>query len=240
MKKLFITFCVISFVVLGYQSSFLALVEGDRSDDPELMDIRDFVRQTFIHAVPYEEAAKYGPGVVPVLLEMLNNPAEEEHWANIAVTLCITGDERVVDPLIAFIGKDVPGTLSRSHYAAKTSAVMAMGYLINKTGNEKALAYLKDSLKPEVWEERKTTWTSPYHAATTDRNLRLNKMAILGLALSGHPAAAEALRSLEKPPTTEAGKEFQAQVSDVVSEALSAHEMISKEGLASYYRKSRL
>ena len=239
MKKLFITFCVISLVVLGYQGILLALVNGNRSDDAELMNIRDFVRQTFIHGVPYEEASKYDSGMVPVLLEMLNDPAEEEHWANVAVTLCIIGDERTVDPLIAFIGKDVPGTLSHSHYVAKTSAIMAMGYLINKTGDEKALAYLQDSLKPEMWEERKTTWASPYQASTTDRNLQLSKMAILGLALSGHPAAAEALRSLQKPATTEAGKRFQAQVSDVVSEALRSHEMISKEGLAGYYRKSR-
>lgn len=240
MKRLFLLFCAISLIVLGSQgSSGLALADMNQGGAGQRTDIKDFVRQIFIHGVPYEEASKYDSTVVPVLLEMLTDPAEEEHWANIVVTLGMIGDERAVDPLIAFVEKDVGGTLSHSHYIAKTSAVMAMGYLINKSGSEKTLAYLKDSLKPEVWGDRKTTWTSPYHATVGDRNARMTKMAIVGLALSGHPAAAQALRSLQKPATTEAGKRFQAQVSDVVSEALRSHEMISKEGLAGYYRKSR-
>ena len=115
---------------------------------------------------------------------------------------------------------------------------MAMGYLINKSGNGKALDFLEGGLKPETWATRNVTWTSPYHAAADDRNLQLTKMAIMGLALSGHPSAMEALRSLQRAPTTDVERRFQAQVSDIVSEALSAHEEISKEGLPSYYRKA--
>jgi hypothetical protein len=123
----------------------------DQSRASSLMDIRDFVRQVFIHGVPYEEATKYDSSVVPTLLDMLNDPAEEAYWPNIVVVLGMIGDERAVDPLISFIEADDQGDLSREHYAAKTSALMALGYLIDKSGNQKALDYLIDSLAPDTW-----------------------------------------------------------------------------------------
>jgi hypothetical protein len=81
---------------------------------------------------------------------------------------------------------------------------------------------------------RQMKWVSPYHN-TVERNLQLSKMAVIGLGLSGYPSAAEALRALQIPPTTDVGRRFSA----VISEALSAHEAISKEGLAAYDRRSK-
>lgn len=203
------------------------------------MDIREFVRQTFIQGIPYEEASRYDSSGVPALLEMLADPKEEPYWPNIVVTLGIIGDERAVDPLIALVNKDAPGTLSNSQYTARTSALMALGYLVNKSKNAKALAYLKENLDPQVWAKRKITWTSPYQASVEERNVQLSKAAILGLALCGDPSAAEALRKLQQPAETEAAKRFQAQTSNVVAEALSVNEIIAKEGLAAYYRKAK-
>ncbi|TBW10391.1 hypothetical protein E0E52_03865 [Azotobacter chroococcum] len=232
MKRLISVLVVLSAIIFG------SLTSVAQTGDPGLMDIKDFVRQVFIHGVPYEEANKYDTSVVPTLLKMLEDPTEEAHWANIAVVLEIIGDERAVDPLIAFIEKGVEGEMSRFRYVAKTSALMGLGYLINKTGNEKALNYLKQSLAPETWEARRIAGISPFQASMDERNRDLSKYAILGLALSGHPSAAEAIRSLQKPADTEAKRAFQAQVSDVVSEALKTNEEIAREGLATYYRKS--
>jgi hypothetical protein len=204
----------------------------------QAMDIKSFARQVYIEGVPYEEATRFEPATaVPTLLEMLADSKEEEYWSNIVITLGMLGDERAVDPLIRFLEQDLSGRpLSHAHYVAKTRVLMALGYLINKSGSQKALAYLKDSVKPTIWGERNTKWTSPYHAKADDRNQRLSKMAIIGLALSGHPAAAETLRSLQKPAISEVDRKFQTQVSALISEALSSHERISREGLASYYR----
>jgi HEAT repeat protein len=150
------------------------------------------------------------------------------------------GDESAVEPLIAFIeDADDAGGLSREHYAAKTSALMALGYLINKTGNQRALDYLKESLDPHVWVVRDVAGTAPFQASMIERNHDLSKHAILGLAVSGHPEAAEALRSLQHPAQTDTQRAFQAQVSDVVSEALQEHQKVSSQGLAEYYRKTQ-
>jgi hypothetical protein len=205
--------------------------------EPSLMEIDDFVRQVFIHGVPYEEASRYDSSVVPTLLEMLNNPAEEAHWPNIVVVLGMIGDERAVDPLISFIEADYSGDLSTELYRAKTAALMALGYIINKTGNRKALSYLMSSLHPETWGARDVVGIAPFQGDTAERNTDFSKHAILGLALSGHPEAARALHSLQQPASTETQRAFQAQAGDLVAEALEEHAKIAQGGLASYYRE---
>ncbi len=200
------------------------------------MDVKEFVKQTFIHGVPYEEASRYGAGDVDALLGMLSDRSQEDYWPNIVVTLCIIGDERAVDPILAFI-KGSSGQLSHAQYTAKTSAIMALGYLVNKSGNRKALDYLKASIDPGTWGERGVSWSSPYHASGGDRDMQLSTMAVLGLALSGNAEARGALLSLQRTPKTAATKQLQSQAYDTITEALSANQMIAEKGLAEYYRE---
>ena len=203
-------------------------------------DINSFVRAIYMEGVPYSEATLFDPAdAVPALLDMLADPNEEQHWPNVVITLGMLGDARAVEPLIQFLEEDSGKRLSRPHYIAKTGVVMALGYLINKKENQQALAYLKDSVKPGVWAKRKTNWVSPYHANADDRNSQLSKMAIIGLALSGHPSARDTLQALKTPATSRADRRFQTQVSDVLSEAINAHETIRREGLISYDAKRR-
>ena len=63
--------------------------------------------------------------------------------------------------------------------------------------------------------------------------------AILGLALSGRPEAAQTLRSLQQPGGTDAARSFQAQIGDLVSEALNEYQKMSSQGLADYDRTNR-
>jgi len=89
----------------------------------------------------------------------------------------------------------------------------------------------------------------PSAATTPD----LSKYAVLGLALSGHPKAAEKLKSLQESSRPSAwaslrtmlgagnsGPDTKSTVpSEVISEALRANEEIADKGLAEYYRGSR-
>lgn len=232
-------------IVLGLAASLLlsALCLMNTGAAPQAgspMDIREFVRQTFFEGVPYDEANRFDSTVVPVLLGTLADPKEESNWSNIVVVLGIIGDERAVDPLIALISRgEAQETLSHPQFVARTSALISLGYLVNKSKNAKALAYLKESLDPGVWEKRKVAWRSPHHANADDRNIQLSTAAVLGLGLTGDPSAAEALRKLQQPAATDVGKKFQAQASSAVAEALSANEKIAKEGLSAYYRKTK-
>lgn len=187
------------------------------------MDVRDFVQQTFIHGVPYEEASRYGSSAVPTLLAMLRDPAEEQYWPNIVVVLGMIGDEQAVEPLISFIqsfiqpsGQDERADVAWLHH--------------QQDGQSEALNYLRESVRPETWTERFVAGIAPFQASMAERNNDLSTHAILGLALSGRPEAAEILRSLQQPTGTDAQGAFQAQVSDLVSEALKENQKISSEG----------
>lgn len=199
------------------------------------MDIKDFVHQFYFEGIPYEAASAFEPAVVPELMEMLSDPNEMPYWANIVVTVCIIGDPEYVDPLISFINSD-EGTLSDEVYRAKSSAVMALGYLINRSGDEKALSYLIDSLDPDAWTQREVQYRGPFQANTAARDANLSTMAMLGLALSGTEEAAEALRGMTKTGFEAMTEE---NVTVLVDGALETHEQIAAEGLAEYYRKAR-
>jgi HEAT repeat protein len=195
--------------------------------------IKDFVHQTFIHGVPYEQASEYGPEVVPTLLAMLESPREETYWSNIAVTLGVIGDERALAPLIKFVEQGGPGPLSSSQYAAKTSALMSLGYLINKSKNEVAINYLVGGLQSSSWKDRGITWRSPFHESTAAQDQQMVSTSIMGLALSGHPAARAALVTFQR----ESGEkpEFTA----LLDEAIRANDEINRVGLRGYYEKNR-
>ncbi len=199
------------------------------------MDIRDFVHQTYFEGMPYDAANTYTSVVVPTLLEMLQDDNEAPYWANIAVTLCIIGEESAVEPIISFIEEDVEGELSDSHYRAKSSAVMALGYLINRSGNERALNYLVESIDPDAWNQRDIQWQASSQASSEARDVDLSTMAILGLALSGRPEAAEALNVT--PQAKFMG--VQPGVGGLVQSALETHQTVAAEGLSEYYRRAK-
>lgn len=205
------------------------------------MEVTEFVHQIYIEGIPYEEADRYDSSAVPALVAMLSNPEEEAYWANVVNVLGIIGDEQCVAAMIDFVGQgSAEETLSAAHLRAKTSAVMSLGYAVHKTGNRQALDYLKSWLEPSARVEGLVAWASPIHD-TQARDAQLSKMAILGLALSGNAEAGEALRAMQQQPEAAGPEgEFQAAVSDMLSEALDAHTTIAEEGLGEYYRKSKL
>ena len=217
-----------------------AAAQAEPSANGGLSRIEDFVRQTYVHGVPEEEAGKYGSAVVPSLLTMLSDRAEERYWVNIVVVLGLIGDERAVDPLVAFIAAGQTDTLTRDHYKAKTAALISMGYLINKTGSRKALDYLTASVSPEIWATRGVVGRAPFQGGMPERNHDFSKKAVLGLALSGRPEAAQILRSLQQPAATESQRSFQTRMSALVAEAIEQHQQISSQGLINHLRTIRL
>ena len=206
----------------------------------EAQDIKSFVQEIYIEGVPYEEVVRFNAlTTTPILLAMMADPDEEANLPNIVVTLGMLGDEQAVEPLIRFI-ETAPSTgpLTHPQYVARTSAVISLGYIVNKTRNRQALEYLTQSVQPQVWSERRMAWISPYHSNPQERNAYLSKMAILGLGLSAAPAAAETLRSLRMTSATEEDRIFREKVAAAVAEALGAHETIGRIGLLGYYREA--
>ncbi len=224
MKRLLGILCAGSLLLAGLPTSTAA----------QEMTIQDFVHQTYFEGIPYEEANAYDASVADTLMAMLADSTEAPYWANIAVTLCIIGDPNYVDPLLDFIKAD-EGTLSDDVYRAKSSAVMALGYLINKTGDEKALNYLIESMDPSAWAQREVQYVGPFQANTAARDVNLSTMAMLGLALSGRPEAMAALTGV----TTVLPSGDPDPLAGVAESARQAHQQIATDGLAEYYRKAQ-
>jgi hypothetical protein len=200
-------------------------------------DIRTFVRQLFIHGIPYKEVMRYDDSAVSTLLYMLADPQEKQFWSNIVFVLGMLGNERAVAPLISFIERNPTEKLDYSEYDAKVNAVFALGYLINKNANRDAMAYLEEGLDPSTWSNRGITWSAPDEATELQRNRELSRAAIIALGLSGNRAGEQALRELARPAPTAAASAFREEMSRVISEALKANERIAKEGLARYYQE---
>jgi HEAT repeat protein len=207
---------------------------------PAQSNLHSFVRQTYVHGVPYNQAVAFDPrAATPVLVNLLFDAREQDYLANIAVTLGMLGEEQAVEPLIRFIEQAPPAgaALTPAQYVARTSAIMSLGYIVNKTGSPRALAYLRESLRLQVWVERRLNWTGPFDASPDDRNAHLTKMAVLGLGLSGNGAAAEALRSFQAAAALDPAGAIHVKLRDALVEALAANDAIRRTGLAGYYRE---
>lgn len=203
--------------------------------------VQAFVQQVYIEGVPFEQASQLAPDVaLPVLREVLANRAQQDYWANAAVITGMIGDERSADILIEFITRAEPRSLERAQVVAKTSAVMSLGYVVNKSRNRKALNFLTAGIDPAVWRNRNVKWTGAHLRTDTERNQQLSMMAVLGLGVSGNPEAAEVLRRLAAPPATRQFRALKARlpgVDAVADEALKANVQIASEGIDRYYLK---
>ena len=201
-------------------------------------NVEEFVHQIYFEGVPYEQASQYGPDAVPKLLAMLKDPNEKAFRSNIIVTLGIIGDDRAVEPMLDVLesGSD---KLMREDFATKSSVLMSLGYLINKSQNTKALAYLKSHTTPEGWQGSKLITAEGLQASSDERSQQLSTLAVIGLALSGHPEAKSFLKSLGDNVKALGPTTFATQMSSVVNEAMKAHEAITKDGLAAYYQKAK-
>jgi hypothetical protein len=113
---------------------------------------------------------------------------------------------------------------------------MALGYIVNRGQDPKALRYLQESARPEVWRQRKVAWTSPHGPTEDARSRQLTEVAILGLALSGHPRAAETLREVQARGAAAGASDVQRRLGTLAGDALREHAAIAARGLAEYYR----
>lgn len=196
-------------------------------------DVKNFVSGVYAEGVPYDQASQLDSDVaLPILKQVLSDPRAEKHWANAAVITGMIGHDKGADLLIDFITRrETKAKLSRAQTVSKTSAVMSLGYIVNKTGNRKALEFLKTGVDPEAWEVRKLPWTGEFYRTPAEQNNHLAGVAVLGLGLSGNTEAAQTLLSLQEAP----GRSELGTLKQIASEALIANTEISSEGLKDYY-----
>jgi hypothetical protein len=220
------------------------LAAAPGSDPTDGGGIEAFVRRFYVHGVPYDEATRFDQTAVPRLLEMLADPQEKPYWPNIVGVLGIIGDASVADELIAFVEANKGQAVDPETYRAALSAVLSLGYLANRTGDEAVLDYLTESAadlaSSDEAEDRSGT-----EPETTPVGLRLDagaiaQSAVWGLALSGQPEARTTLERLMRSPELAPdarGAADNRPAQNMVSDALDVLSTVEAEGLSEYYRQ---
>jgi hypothetical protein len=169
-------------------------------------DVLEFVSQHWIEGVPYEAASQYTEKDAKRLLKWLVNEPEkhEEFLPEIVTTLCFIGSEVAVEPLIDFVESPLA---SRAVFKAKHAALIHLGDLINKSGNQAAVDFLtrvatdmeaaRALAEPQVPEAAAAGGAAP-SAETLGSELAVS--ATLGLSRAGTPEAEKTISSLKDDP----------------------------------------
>jgi hypothetical protein len=214
----------------------LALSLATSAQGPK--SIREFVREVFIHGVPYESAMQYPSAAQKELMAILEQPADRPAWPNAATTLGMIGDDAAFDPLVRFVRRG-EGTIDPVEYDAKVNAILGMGIMLNrKRAEERALLFLRDGLNPSFWAES-IKWRSPFAQSDRERNDELVLTTVQALGISGHPEAAKTLASMKQQKFVQLGTASRESAAAVVDEALNANAQVARQGLRSYLAAAR-
>lgn len=205
---------------------------------PTTMPIEEFVSRMWIHGVPYSEARKYGDDALPFLLNNLNDRRNDHSWANTVMVLGMIGNADVSRSLLDFLFRrsDVP--LSRQEYFAKLSVPLALGYMANRTEDQASFKTLMSGVSPRFWE--KIDWAEKTIDEREERNRALARKSIVGLALTGRPAAVKRLNDLEQEVTKGAfslAEPKGRQPLGLIGNAIETNKEIHSKGLLNYFNK---
>ena len=206
------------------------------ADRNEIPPVAEFVRAIHADEIPFAAASRYSIDDSEVLLPMLGNADDALYWPNITMVLGIVGDDSTAHELINFLrARDSSVEWSPLVFRGRASALGGLGYLAHENKNnsvtlEIALGYLLKAVRPAVWLSE-VSWLAGRDDAEP-RTLELSASAILGLALSGHDTAADALKKLVNDKATH------PRLRLVAESAIPELEEIQKFGLAKYYEAS--
>lgn len=167
------------------------------------------------------------------LLRLLYDPAMAPHWPNVTMLIGARGDPGMVPPLIDFVeaGNSDIGWSAQA-YRGRTSAIMALGYLVHESGDLHALRYLIASVDPWIWtDERQVPWVLS-HENPNWLSQQLSTAAVTALAFTGTPEARDAL---DRVIDTRDGR-----IQEVARAMRPEWELISRAGLQGYYQRDRL
>jgi hypothetical protein len=168
------------------------------------LSIAELARQPIIDRIPVEVGDSYGQADAEVLRKMLLDPAEAEHHRTIVTLLGLisNGAAEDVAAIEASIATGEPNVSAGS---------FALGYIVNRTNNKTAMDALLRGQNSE--------------------NVRLAQASVLGLGLTGKPAALAKLQGLRGTQKAAALKR------GVLDQALEDVSVIASSGLRGYYSR---
>ncbi|WP_157935869.1 hypothetical protein [Paracoccus zhejiangensis] len=220
-------------------------VEAGGGNEAALMPVEEFVRQVWFEGLPLDVAARYSPADAQTLLNMLNDPAEVLYHENIANVIGMIGDPASTAALIDYVEQGPAGEggaegIEPDRAAAmaekgRVSALVALGYIANRSEDPAALDYLIASTEPRVWTERDFAPVTGLSPETGAQDRTLSEYALIALGLSARPEAIAHLESLQGGGLRDGS--FRATIQSEIGTALDIAGEVQTEGdVVDYYR----
>lgn len=175
----------------------------------------NLVRQVYYEGLPEEEAERIGAEGAARLMEMLVDPAESKHHAQILLALGLSGAEGALEAIRDWANAPREGEVDRATFKAWQALPFALGHLAHY--DARALDDLEDQMAKDA-----PRWGFRHH-----RGARLHgmarKSAATCMAETGLPAAR---RALERAERTSSDANFEAHL----REARALHSRRAQEG----------
>jgi|GEM_PF-6043047 len=189
-------------------------------------EIEHLASRMYFEGVPVDVVQSFPPAIaVPVLKRLLANPEKSASWPNAAGMLGLVGSASDAATLIALIEAPTPaGADALAVQRARSSALIGLGYLVNRNGSPDALRYLQEGLSPGAWSRRAAQIDG--FGSADEREQQLGTLSALALGVSGKPQALEALSQAER----------QGRSQLPLQEAMDTNRAIASGGLLGYYK----
>jgi hypothetical protein len=149
-------------------------------------------RTTYFEGVPYGEGRNLGEAGVARLIEMLDDPDEAPHRAQIIELLGISGRAGAYEAVAAAAAGAPTGEVDGATYRTRVAALVALGHLAH--GDDRALA---DLIAAATADAAPPTW-SHRHLRGPRLAALLRRSAAMALGVSGRPQAEAVLRRLQR------------------------------------------
>ncbi len=209
-----------------FMSLILAVAMSAPLAAQEREPLESFVTGGFYHGLPRAQAESYGPEAVPELLEILNDPSQQEHWDQVVDMLSIVGDARATPALQAFFEDRFEGAIAIDAYQALVQVPRAMGEIAQR-GDRQAQAWLERGLMPEDWANRSIGWAVPA-LNDADRRVLFSKLNISGLSRVGNQSSLTKLREVRQ--SIDARVDIKPVLAPTLREAIVVNELILERG----------
>ena len=160
---------------------------------PDVDAAEALARDTYYEGVPTEAARALGSAGVARLIEMLGDPAEAPHHAQILEVLGMSGHRDAYAAVKAAAADEPSGEVDRAELRKRVAVLVALGHLARD--DDRALA----DLATVVWVEsvRAPRWShGRLHGARLSGLMR--RGAVSALATSGRHEARASLQRLER------------------------------------------
>jgi hypothetical protein len=156
----------------------------------DVADAEALARTIYHEGVPYAEAQQITDAGAARLIEMLDDPAEARHHAQIIELLGMSGRAGAYDAIARTAAAAPAGEVDTATYRTRVAVLLALGHLARS--DDRALANL---VAAATADDSAPAW-SHHHLRGASLAALLRRSAATALALSGRPQAATVLRQL--------------------------------------------